>query len=239
MPELLRMPEVAAGATSAVLSGWTVPENEAYAKDTVIAIIETDKAIVDLEAETDGRILRRLAAEGVEVAIGEPIALVAAPGETVDDVDGALAALGVAPASVGSSVPDPLPRHPGSLHRSLPLRRTSLPLVRACSPARSPVGWRAMQDSSSVGSRAAVPTAASAAAMSRLPWPPGRLTWRHRRPSRQHPLRRGPLWTPRRYRTRACVARSRPDSPKASALHRTSTFVAQHALIGSCSCEPS
>ena len=94
VPELLRMPEVAAGATSAVLSSWTVPEDEPYAKGTVIAVIETDKAIVDFEAESDGRILRRLAAEGAEVAIGDPIALVAASGETVDDVDAALAILG-------------------------------------------------------------------------------------------------------------------------------------------------
>ena len=94
MPELLRMPEVAAGATHAVLSSWTIPEGEDYLASTVIAIIETDKAIVDYEAEADGVILRRLAAEGAEVAIGDPIALIAAHGETVADIDAALADLG-------------------------------------------------------------------------------------------------------------------------------------------------
>ncbi len=75
MPELLRMPEIAAGATHAVLSHWPQPANEAYAVATVIAIIETDKAVVDVEAETDGVILRTLVEEGAEVAIGDPIAL--------------------------------------------------------------------------------------------------------------------------------------------------------------------
>ncbi len=93
MPELMRMPEVAAGATHAVLSHWPQPANEAYSVATVIAIIETDKAVVDVESESDGVILRMLVEEGAEVAIGDPIALIAAPDEVVGDVDAALAIL--------------------------------------------------------------------------------------------------------------------------------------------------
>lgn len=109
MAELLRMPEVAAGATSAVLSQWPVAAGGSYSTGDVIAIIETDKAVVDVEAESDGTLVRVLAVEGQEVAIGEPIALIAAPGESVDDVDAALVALGIsseASAPAGSSAPD-------------------------------------------------------------------------------------------------------------------------------------
>lgn len=95
MPELLRMPEVAAGATSAVLSIWPVAAGADYPLGEIIATIETDKAVVDVEAESAGYIVRTLVAEGAEVAIGAPIALIAAPGEKVDDVDAALAALGL------------------------------------------------------------------------------------------------------------------------------------------------
>lgn len=95
MPELLRMPEVAAGATSAVLSIWPVAAGTDYPLGEIIATIETDKAVVDVEAESAGYIVRTLVAEGAEVAIGAPIALIAAPGEKVDDVDAALAALGL------------------------------------------------------------------------------------------------------------------------------------------------
>lgn len=95
MAELLRMPEVAAGATSAVLSQWPTGLGSSYSTGDVIAIIETDKAVVDVEAESDGTLVHLIAAEGQEVSIGDPIALIAAPGENIDDVDAALAALGV------------------------------------------------------------------------------------------------------------------------------------------------
>lgn len=98
MPELLRMPEVAAGATSAVLSIWPVAAGADYPLGEIIATIETDKAVVDVEAESAGYIVRTLVAEGAEVAIGAPIALIAAPGEKVDDIDAALAALGLSDA---------------------------------------------------------------------------------------------------------------------------------------------
>ena len=112
MPELLRMPEVAAGTTSAILSSWSLPLDEEYAAGSVIAVIETDKAVVDMEAETGGRILRHLVTEGTDVAIGDPIAVTAAAGEQVDDIEAALAALGAsapadasAPASTPASAP--------------------------------------------------------------------------------------------------------------------------------------
>lgn len=107
MAELLRMPEVAAGATSAVLSQWPVAVGDSYATNDVLAIIETDKAVVDVEAESDGTLIHVLAVEGQEVAIGEPIALIAPPGESVEDVEATLAALGVV---TGDNAPAPTPR---------------------------------------------------------------------------------------------------------------------------------
>jgi pyruvate dehydrogenase E2 component (dihydrolipoamide acetyltransferase) len=107
MPELLRMPEIAASTTSAVLAGWPVAVNTRFSASDVIATVETDKAVVDVEAESDGVILRTLVAEGVEVEVGTAIAMIARPDETVDDVDAALAALGV---SVGNgATPTPTP----------------------------------------------------------------------------------------------------------------------------------
>ena len=100
MPELLRMPEIAAATTSAVLAGWPVAVNTRFAAQDVIATVETDKAVVDVEAESDGVILRTLVAAGTEVDVGTAIAVLAGPGETGDDIDAALAALGVsAPAA--------------------------------------------------------------------------------------------------------------------------------------------
>jgi pyruvate dehydrogenase E2 component (dihydrolipoamide acetyltransferase) len=96
MPELLRMPEVAANTTEAVLSSWPLPENSAFARDDVIATVETAKAVVDVAAEADGVLLKTLVEPGAEVAVGEAIALIGTPGEQVVDVDAVLAELGVA-----------------------------------------------------------------------------------------------------------------------------------------------
>jgi pyruvate dehydrogenase E2 component (dihydrolipoamide acetyltransferase) len=92
------MPEVATGTTEAVLSSWSVVENAAITAKEVIATVETDKAVVDVEAETDGVVLRLLVAPGAEVETGTPIALVAGRGEQVTDIDSVLRDLGFAPA---------------------------------------------------------------------------------------------------------------------------------------------
>jgi pyruvate dehydrogenase E2 component (dihydrolipoamide acetyltransferase) len=117
MPELLRMPEVATNTTEAVLLSWPVAENVPFASRDTIATVETAKAVVDVEAENDGVILRTLVAEGTEVAVGEPIALIAGTGEVVSDVDAALAQLGQSPDAKGAralEIPeaDPAPATP-------------------------------------------------------------------------------------------------------------------------------
>jgi pyruvate dehydrogenase E2 component (dihydrolipoamide acetyltransferase) len=107
MPELLRMPEIAAATTSAVLAGWPVSVNTRFSAQDVIATVETDKAVVDVEAEADGVLLRTLVAEGTEVDVGTPIAVLGRPDETVDDLDAALAALGVtSPEDDAAPAPD-------------------------------------------------------------------------------------------------------------------------------------
>ena len=89
------MPEIATGTTEAVLSSWSVAENASVSAREVVATVETAKAVVDVEAETDGVILRLLVEPGAEVETGAPIALVGAAGESVTDLDAALRDLGV------------------------------------------------------------------------------------------------------------------------------------------------
>ncbi|MER6171946.1 2-oxo acid dehydrogenase subunit E2 [Streptosporangium sp. NPDC001681] len=95
MAELLRMPEVAAGSTTAVLSGWPVPESTSFRAGDAVATVETDKAEVDVPAHADGTLIKALVPSGTEVEVGSPIAVIAAPGEDVGDLDRLLAKLGV------------------------------------------------------------------------------------------------------------------------------------------------
>jgi len=85
VPEILRMPEVAANTPSAVLSSWNVDLDAPYRAGTALVTVETDKAVVDVEAEQDGVLLRLLADAGSTVEVGAPIAVLGAVGEGPED----------------------------------------------------------------------------------------------------------------------------------------------------------
>jgi len=105
MAHLLRVPEIATGTTEAVLVTWPVAENSPYSATDVIATVETAKAVIDIEAEENGVILRRLVPEGADVAVGQPIALIGAPGESADNIEDELRAQGIAPDGPAADAP--------------------------------------------------------------------------------------------------------------------------------------
>lgn len=105
MARLMRMPEVAAGGTEAVLQDWQLAENAEFGADDVLATVETEKAVVDVEAEQPGVVLKLLVAPGTSVEVGAPIAVLADPGERIDDLAAVLASLGVG--DLPASPPDP------------------------------------------------------------------------------------------------------------------------------------
>jgi pyruvate dehydrogenase E2 component (dihydrolipoamide acetyltransferase) len=111
MPRLLRMPEVAAGAAEAVLAEWLVAEQAEFAAADTLATVETDKAMVDVEADDAGVLLSTLVAPGARVEVGAPIAVLGQPGEVVPDIGAVLADLGVtAPATpAGPATPAAAP----------------------------------------------------------------------------------------------------------------------------------
>jgi pyruvate dehydrogenase E2 component (dihydrolipoamide acetyltransferase) len=114
---LLRVPEVAAGATEAILSEWLVEENAAFTADQPIVVLETDKATVEVPAETGAVLLRRLVSGGTPVEVGAPIALLGDASEKGGDLDRLLAGLGVAvPQSGGGQEPSGDRPPMGSVH---------------------------------------------------------------------------------------------------------------------------
>ena len=90
------MPGVTANATEAILQSWNVTENQTFAVGDTIAVIETEKAVVDVEADEAGVILRALVEPGSVVEVGMPLAVLADAGEEAADVDELLGQLGVA-----------------------------------------------------------------------------------------------------------------------------------------------
>ena len=120
MATVLRVPEVATGSTEAVLTEWLVPENVAFEAGAAIAVLETDKAAVEVEAEAGAVILRRLVDGGSTVEVGTPIAVLGVVGE---DVSSVLAALGG-----GTVEPAGAPESPG--RAAAPERIFASPLAR-------------------------------------------------------------------------------------------------------------
>jgi pyruvate dehydrogenase E2 component (dihydrolipoamide acetyltransferase) len=86
---MVRMPEVLANATEAVIQTWLVSAGQEIAIGDPIAEIETDKAVVEYAAEVAGIVGKLLAEPGTTIVVGEPIAVVLAPGETEADIDAA------------------------------------------------------------------------------------------------------------------------------------------------------
>lgn len=128
MAELLRMPEVSANLETAVLASWSIAEGESFQVKDIVAVIETEKAVVDFEVELAGVLVRKLVVEGAEVPVGDPIAVVASLEEAIGDVDAVIAELTgdaeskstepTGMSSVSSEIPD-------EVHSSAPAAATS------------------------------------------------------------------------------------------------------------------
>jgi pyruvate dehydrogenase E2 component (dihydrolipoamide acetyltransferase) len=95
MAELLPVPEVAAGTNEIIVSDWLVEPGAAFKAGDLIAIIETEKAVVEVEAETDATLLRALVEAGKTAEVGAPMALIGSDEEADGDLDALLADLGV------------------------------------------------------------------------------------------------------------------------------------------------
>ena len=115
MPDVL-MPRLSDTMEEGVLSQWVKHEGDQVRKGDVLAVIETDKAAMEMEAYDEGVLTKILVAEGASVSVGTPIAVI---GEAVTEA--------AAPSLV--SAPD----HP---------ERTVVPPPAPVTPPGAPVAGR-------------------------------------------------------------------------------------------------
>src|SRR5262245_54792951 len=96
------MPRLSDTMEQGTVARWLKLEGEKVAEGDVLAEIETDKATMELNAYSDGVLLKILVGDGESAPLGAPIALLGAEGESVPDtppsVDGGSAAAGAEPA---------------------------------------------------------------------------------------------------------------------------------------------
>ena len=211
MAYLIKLPSVAADTSGGNLHQWLKQEGDTVAVGDALAEIETEKAIVEINAEHAGVLGRIVVAAGASsVPVNTVLGVLLADGEDASAIERALAEQGVAPAAAPAApapaaatpplraAPPPRPARPPRPPRP---RKPSRPRAAAAAcPARWRVAWPRNGAWTWRASRAAARMAASCAA-----------TWKRRATPRPPPASRKP---PRRAppaaacRTAACAAPS-------------------------------
>jgi 2-oxoglutarate dehydrogenase E2 component (dihydrolipoamide succinyltransferase) len=81
MPVEIKVPSVGESVTEVTIDKWLFQEGDAIERDKTIAVLESEKATVELPAEVSGRVAKILKKRGETAAVGEVIAII--------DTDGA------------------------------------------------------------------------------------------------------------------------------------------------------
>ena len=85
MAETVIMPKLGFDMAEGTLVRWVIDEGKPVEKGTVIAEIETDKATVEVKSNYSGKVVEHLVQPGDVVPINTPIAIIASPGEDLDE----------------------------------------------------------------------------------------------------------------------------------------------------------
>ena len=80
----LKMPQMGYDMEEGTVVRWLKDEGAAVNKNEPVAEIETDKAVVEFESDSEGVLLKIVAPEGTIVPVGQTIAVVGNAGEEVD-----------------------------------------------------------------------------------------------------------------------------------------------------------
>lgn len=83
MATAIKIPDMGTTVDTMVLETWLVEEGETVERGDVLAEIQTDKALADLESFARGTLLKKMVTEGAEVGVGDVIAYLGEPGEAI------------------------------------------------------------------------------------------------------------------------------------------------------------
>src|SRR6476620_5224284 len=83
MAKVLDMPKLSPTMEEGVLATWHKKEGDSVEVDGLLAEVETDKATMEFRAFDRGTLLKLLVGAGANVKLGQPVAILGAPGEDV------------------------------------------------------------------------------------------------------------------------------------------------------------
>jgi pyruvate dehydrogenase E2 component (dihydrolipoamide acetyltransferase) len=110
MAKITEMTQLSPTMAEGTIVKWIKKAGDAVQAGDIIAEVETDKAVMEMEAYESGTLLHIIAQEGVKVKVGGPVAIVGKSGEDISSLLTQVASLTAsAPAS---SAPAPAPSAP-------------------------------------------------------------------------------------------------------------------------------
>jgi pyruvate dehydrogenase E2 component (dihydrolipoamide acetyltransferase) len=112
MAEFFEMPQATPTMEFGTLGEWKVAEGTKLSPQDVIAVVETDKAAMDVEVFDSVVLLKILAADGDEIPAGFPIAIIGQEGDDISALMAEFATMdpaGAAPAAEAAPVPKAAP----------------------------------------------------------------------------------------------------------------------------------
>ncbi|MEK7313206.1 MAG: dihydrolipoamide acetyltransferase family protein [Deltaproteobacteria bacterium] len=79
-----KLPDLGEGITEGEVVKWRVKDNDEVTEHQVVVEVETDKAIVEVPSPKKGKVVKRSAAEGETVKVGQTLLVIEIEGEAVD-----------------------------------------------------------------------------------------------------------------------------------------------------------
>src|ERR1035437_7415029 len=122
MAVAIRLPDMGTNVEECKLQSWRVQEGQKVKRGAVLADIETDKAVAELEPTAEGTVLRHVVQAGAMAHMGDVLAYIGQPGESLPDASAA------APAASAAATAPAASAHPPSAAPGAPARVS--PMVR-------------------------------------------------------------------------------------------------------------
>jgi pyruvate dehydrogenase E2 component (dihydrolipoamide acetyltransferase) len=128
----LRLPKLSDEMKEGVISRWLKQPGEKVSKGEPVAEVETEKVIVEINAENDGVILEHVAREQDVVPVGGVLCRIGAPGESAASARKPAPQSSQKPAPAKPSAPEPVPSARSGA-RDIPME--AAPAMLASAPA--------------------------------------------------------------------------------------------------------
>lgn len=122
MAKEITMPKLSDTMTEGLFAGWRKNVGDRIERGDIIAEVETDKAVMELEAFASGVLLKTMAKDGEQVPVGTVLGLIGEPGELDDTAVAApeSAPEATAPTAAAVEPPPSAPSAPAKLQPTAP-----------------------------------------------------------------------------------------------------------------------